>query len=255
MTYSPAVLHPVPLPSLLEYLLSRCTGPITVVICSSQEVFLRDLLQSIEARPRVDNSYDLLTPTLQLLKRSRTIKMAFCSSLQVLHAWLCSHSTQSTPISNHDTNIRKTSQIDDKVSQVPMLIVVNPIALHRETSAFSAQGLSRAFAAMVEAAAKTRRKLLIAECPVPGIAGNRRAGMIATDDQDEGEAENISYQAEQARLDPWDEDVSILNVTTKSFGAGERGWAGRTVKIGQVAGRWCRFESSHEITAAGNEIK
>ena len=42
---------------------------------------------------------------------------------------------------------------------------------------------------------------------------------------------------------PWDEEVSILNVTTKSFGVGERGWVGRTVKLRTVAARWCMFES------------
>ena len=40
----------------------------------------------------------------------------------------------------------------------------------------------------------------------------------------------------------WDDEVSILNVTTKSFAAGERGWVGRTVKVRAVAGRWCIFE-------------
>jgi hypothetical protein len=41
--------------------------------------------------------------------------------------------------------------------------------------------------------------------------------------------------------DAWDQDLSMLNITTKTFGAGERAWVGRTVRIRQVAGRWFEF--------------
>ena len=47
--------------------------------------------------------------------------------------------------------------------------------------------------------------------------------------------------ARQLASRPWEEEVSILNVTTKSFGAGERGWVGRTVTVRAVVGRWCVF--------------
>ncbi|CAD0089502.1 unnamed protein product [Aureobasidium mustum] len=48
---------------------------------------------------------------------------------------------------------------------------------------------------------------------------------------------------------PWDADVSMLNITTKTFGTGERGWVGRTVKIRQVAKRWCVFRELEDYTA------
>ena len=54
----------------------------------------------------------------------------------------------------------------------------------------------------------------------------------------DGEAEETEEQASSV----WDEEVSMLNVTTKTFGAGERGWVGRTVSIRRVAGRWCHFK-------------
>jgi len=38
--------------------------------------------------------------------------------------------------------------------------------------------------------------------------------------------------------DPLEEQVAILNVTTRSFGAGERGWAGRTVKLRSLYLGW-----------------
>ena len=44
--------------------------------------------------------------------------------------------------------------------------------------------------------------------------------------------------------DPWDQDVSILNVSARRFGsaAGERSWAGRTVTAERIAARWFRFQ-------------
>ena len=53
-------------------------------------------------------------------------------------------------------------------------------------------------------------------------------------------------EARPLALSPWDEEVSLLNVTTKSFGAGERGWVGRTVRVRAVVGRWCGFR---DVTA------
>jgi hypothetical protein len=45
--------------------------------------------------------------------------------------------------------------------------------------------------------------------------------------------------------DPWEQNVSILNVSAKRFGSGtnERAWAGRTVKAKRIAARWFRFHS------------
>lgn len=57
---------------------------------------------------------------------------------------------------------------------------------------------------------------------------------------------------ERTQEDPWMEEVPILNATTKTFGlSGEKGWtAGRTVRLKDVVGRWCRFEKlsiKHEM--------
>lgn len=58
-------------------------------------------------------------------------------------------------------------------------------------------------------------------------------------------AEESDVQRVQ-RSSPWDEQLSILNVTTKTFGVGDRGWVGRTVSIRQVAERWCEFVNFNE---------
>jgi len=114
-----------------------------------------------------------------------------------------------------------------------MLAILNAIEAHRPTSAFSAQGLNRTWAGAVEAAHSTGSRLIVAECHNDRYAPQP--------------ADAVTSEAAEADVappvDPWDEEVSMLNVTTKTFGAGERGWVGRTVKIRTIAERWCRFES------------
>jgi hypothetical protein len=51
-------------------------------------------------------------------------------------------------------------------------------------------------------------------------------------------------ETEETELDPWEQEVSILNVSARRFGSagGERAWAGRTVKARRIAARWFSFQ-------------
>ena len=40
--------------------------------------------------------------------------------------------------------------------------------------------------------------------------------------------------------DPWEEEVPVLNATTRAFGTEQKVLRGRKVKIKHVVGRWCR---------------
>ena len=120
--------------------------------------------------------------------------------------------------------------ITDSTAGTRILAIVDLVQLHRTTSAFSAQGLNRTLAGAVEAASLSCSKLIIAECYTPLEA-------VLTPEMDETSAERRQPSS------AWDEEVSILNVTTKSFGMGERGWVGRTVNLRTVAARWCIFEA------------
>jgi len=263
----PVVLHPVSLPDFLRYVLDNHAPPTKLIVCSSRHAFLDELLHSLRASdnhrqnsaggitagaqhdgdsgthnlvPDTAPSHPLLIPTLHLIATSGTVKLAFCSDLSALQAYLSVHgirpsdSTSATP--------------DTTPGHQPLLALLNPLALHKNTSFFSAQGLSRTFASAVEAAARTGQKLVIAECPPPtntstGSAGDEDGG----DSQElEGESMDVSMDVQISQDDgtgdPWEQQVAILNVTTRSFGIGERGWAGRTVKARRVVERWCRFE-------------
>jgi hypothetical protein len=174
-----------------------------------------------------------------------------------------------------------------------MLGLLNPIALHEPTPSFSAQGLSRTFAAAVSAAHVAGQQLVIAEVPVPepeaptspdreeesapDVPVERkevfyslpRAGTSEEVESAREEVPRNTKRSEDKRSahDPWKIQLSILNTTTRTFGPGERGWVGRTVRAERVAERWCRFvtinnlerdkgnHSSHEVSRVLMTVK
>jgi hypothetical protein len=141
-----------------------------------------------------------------------------------------------------------------------ILYIVDMLALHASTAAYSAQGLGRCFAAAVEAAGRAGEGLAVVECvrkasrPETGVGeshdehmdndGGERAG----DDGDERDLDMGEGEARRSEEDPWEQEVPILNTSMRRLGSGsgERGWAGRTVKVRTVAERWFVFEMVEE---------
>ncbi|KAK3628317.1 hypothetical protein LTR56_018709 [Elasticomyces elasticus] len=241
----PSVLEGVTLQQFVQYVLDRHEQSSTLVFCGTKEAFFEQLTQSATLKTEESHSggqnselpanlepsntapsvqHAWAVPTLRLLLTSRTIKVAFCPDITHLRAYLATYNqpTDNQEIAgaqNHDTRV---------------LAIGNLIHLHRPTSAFSAQGLNRTYAGAVEAAFRSHSKLVTAEC--------LEAASTATNDTDpEGEMLEVAHPRTSSI---WDEEVSILNVTTKTFGAGERGWVGRTVKLRRIAARWCVFGSA-----------
>jgi hypothetical protein len=250
----PIVLHPIELTPFIQYLLTHHADPTNLIVCSSQEAFLAQLQASIahskdleraeaeeaglpaERVSRIaSRAHELLIPTIHQLSSSRSIKVTFCATLAQLQAYLGVYGIeQSTDVPDE--------REDGPASAVPTLALLNPLAIHRETSSFSAQGLSRTIASAVEAAVRSNQKLLITECP------SRVPRSHADDDGDQDEDEDMAQDEGGLSglndgVDPWDQQLPILNVTTKSFGAGERGWVGRTVLARRIVARWCVFET------------
>ncbi|KAK4962996.1 hypothetical protein LTR10_000623 [Elasticomyces elasticus] len=244
----PTVLETVTLQQFVQYVLDRHEQSSALVFCGSKEAFFEQLTQSAALRPEESHSdgqsselpanpepshtapivpHNWAVPTLRLLLTSRTVKVAFCPDITHLRAYLATynqptHNQEIAGAQNHDTRV---------------LAIANLILLHRPTSAFSAQGLNRTYAGAVEAAFRSHSKLVTAEC--------LEAASTATKDTDpEGEMLDVAHPRTSS---VWDEEVSILNVTTKSFGAGERGWVGRTVKLRTIAARWCVFGSAGSV--------
>lgn len=254
----PVILEEISLLGFIQYVLDSHTPPTTLIVCSTRAAFLQQLVTAVEDSEPADTDirdiapsdggaeetgeegpsaeepiplatppHPLLIPTLHLLATSRTVRLIFCHNVPVLQAYLStfpfSSSSNPPPASNKEG--------------MPMLALLNPLALHSTTSSFSAQGLARTIASAVSSASSANLKLVIAECPAPSADAELQVeGMDI-----EAEPERDGPRGDGSE-DPWSRQIGILNVTTRTFGAGERGWVGRTVEARRVVGRWCRFE-------------
>ena len=249
----PHVFTGLSLPDLVQHLLDSDSPSSVLVVCASKNNFVEqlhatcldsgvdntndeqpiDMLDTEPNEPSEPEPHPLLKqPTLHQLATSRKLKLVFCPELVHLRAYL---STLAIPPSSQPTT-------ENNKRNTPLLTVLNPIAQHRATSSFSAQGLNRTFALAVEAAYATNTQLLMVECPSFRHPHNHveHLGDAGYDSEFETETTAIPPpQPSGAAADLWDEEVSILNVTTKSFGAGGRGWVGRTVTVRRIVERWC----------------
>ncbi|KAF2083141.1 hypothetical protein K490DRAFT_52428 [Saccharata proteae CBS 121410] len=238
----PTVLHPTTLPAFIQHILDTHAPPTTLIICASRATFLQQLLHACKhsSEPQIpdedDNintAHSLLVPTLHLLSTCCTVNVAFCPTLESLRAYLSVYPAGGAPPRNFNA---PSLSPPPKEHNRSLLALLNPIALHRETTAFSAQGLSRTMAAAVEAAEAAGQKLVVGECAVAVKAGTASVNL----------QHDSRIQSTTPPPDLWAEEISILNVATKSFGAGERGWVGRTVSLRRVVGAWCSFEGEGE---------
>lgn len=224
------VLESQTIHDFVQYILDNHTAPSTLIVCSTKAAFL----EALQTEPQSSQDDQLAisprlwqTPTLRLLSTSRTLKLAFCPDITHLRAYLATYSTTITkrPVEQDEALRLPSAQ--------PILAILNPIHLHRPTSAFSAQGLNRTFSVAVEATHHAGSKLVIAEVarpePMPEFLEELRSG------------------EDQPPARPWDQQLPILNVTTKRLGELS---VGRTVKIQSVAERWCSFEKMPSL----NEI-
>ncbi|KAI9772548.1 MAG: hypothetical protein M1840_000753 [Geoglossum simile] len=211
----PLVLHPLLPSEFLEYLLTHLSSPTktTLIVCSTRETFLHELLACVTSG---STRHALVVPTLHLISASRAVQLAFTPTLHHLRAYLSIFPRQKPPTAPDS-------------SEFPTLALLNPISVHRSLPEFSAQGLSRTFAVAVDAAARSRMRLVVAECAEPNSA-------------QEGDGGGVSKSV-------WDEQVPLLSGTVRGFGSEEKGWTGRTVKIKRVLERWCLFSEDKQDAA------
>ena len=182
------------------------------------DLLSKDSTSASQPLSATNTEHPLLRPTLHLLSKSCTIHLAYAPTLQHLRAYLGIY----TP--KYDTSQERTAS-DRPGPYGPILALLNPLALHRSTSEFSAQGLSRTFAIAVEAAARGNMRLLVTECQ-----------SVQRDDWMQTNENELS----QTVWDPWTENIQLLSNSIRSAGD-ERIWVGRTVEVSKIISRWCRF--------------
>jgi hypothetical protein len=222
----PIVLEPCKTHHVLEYCLRHSTSTKHLIICSTRDAFLQSLLYEVaqESRNGQNDALDLLTPTLSNLYNSRNVQITFCADLTNLRAYLTTlgHINQPGRVEPESKNTHDQT--------CPLLMMINPIRIHEHTLSYSAQGFNRTFASIVNVAHSLGHQLIMVECIDP------------EDEYETGVQEDEDMLDGDGRItNAWDQDLSMLNITTKTFGAGERAWVGRTVRIRQVAGRWFEF--------------
>ncbi|MCJ1405592.1 hypothetical protein MMC11_008820 [Xylographa trunciseda] len=227
--YPPTVLTSVSLLSFLDMLLQSHASPSTLVICCTREDFLQTLLSTcrssekdISLTSEHADTYaftkSLFTPTIHLLATSRTINLAFTPTLTSLRAYLATYEPPLDPTGPSVT-------YDKPGKRTPILGILNILEVHRGTSDFSAQGISRTFASAIAAAVRSNMQLLVNELP-----------------GSEGGDEEREFQIQYSEGKPWTEQVPLLCGSLR-FGDDQKIWAGRTVEIRQVVARWCRFRT------------
>ena len=218
---------------LLEHLIDSHANLTTLAICSTRKDFLTQIAPIIltprpqEIPPSQESFIDddptpksnplphrLLIPTLQLLARSRTIKLVYCPSIDTLRAYLSSYAA---PVVAPVVGPESTGSVS---SSKPLLAILDLVLLHHATSEFSVQGLMRTFASAVETANRNSMDLLLCECKDIHDPTNPSRGL---------------------RL--WDTDVPLLSGSVR-LGSGGSSFAGRMVSVRRVAGRWFSFEKS-----------
>lgn len=238
MAAPPTVLYPLTLPHLLQHILTTQSDALstTLVVCSSRDAFLQNLVGAVQQEGQDqtrDKLLQLASPTLHNLSTARHVKVTFCASVQTLLVYLTSLKRPAAP------NAGKGAGSERQANTSARIVLVNPLSLHAATLSFSAQGLSRAFAAAVETSLRVDALLVVAECQGASVQPTSSYGNRINEHDDEGE----DGERESIAPDPWEQEVSILNVSAKKFGmgTGDRAWAGRTVKVKRIAARWFRF--------------
>jgi len=170
--------------------------------------------------------HPLLIATLHQIVTSRFVNLVFVPTLSHLRAYLAVFSGEAKGQRGEKEEGGPPKQSFEKMGKwTPLLVVYRMVALHRDTSEWSAQGLGSSIAALVEA----------------GWRGGRRVVVVEERDlHDESEG----GEGAEIRTTGWEERLPMLNGSVKRVGleSEDGGWSGRMVEVGRVYGRWFSFE-------------
>lgn len=215
---------------LEEYIFHNDACAIFLVVCSTRHHFLEKLFVAVQTPTRTDDSckehehgnHKLLTNTIGLLAKSSRIKLVFCPTVESLRAYI-SGSRMIFPSEMTASIVQRDSR--------PVLAILDLLTLHNMTPEFSAQGLSRTLASLVEAAARETADLVLSECadvayPVDGETGQAL----------------------------WYADVPLLRGPVQPGEGDDNTWRGPGVPVRRVVRRWFDFDENSRITTRSTNV-
>ncbi|KAK4154536.1 hypothetical protein C8A00DRAFT_14319 [Chaetomidium leptoderma] len=276
----PLFLSPALPSDLLQFVINRCAYPTTLIICCDRAEFLSSLTQDLiqqqaqpqqqpqpntadEPHPTTDNHaqqqpqpqpqrapskrpHPFLTPLLSQLATTRHIRTVFVPTVSHLRAFLSVFSTTDSSSSSSSkrskvpppppppqptspTRAAETTETDPRGIKRPLLVVYNFLALHRHTSEWSVQGLGASAAGLVEVGAR--------EWDVSGV------GVVVVEQPLAISAASQGEEGEDGMKGLLRERVPVLSGSARRARGDleATGWAGKTVDVGRVLGRWFRF--------------
>ncbi|KAM6533890.1 hypothetical protein FALCPG4_006836 [Fusarium falciforme] len=213
MASQPIVLSPATPSELLSYIISCHRYPTTIVIGSTKTEFQQSLVEDIthhltlqDKDPEISSpSHPFLTASLYQIAISRHIRIIFAPTVTHLRAQLSVFTPKDSAVSappNHAPSTR-----------APILLVYGLLALHRDASEWSAQGIGNSAALLVDSASRNAFRAVVIE--PKGIGGH----------------DDIEHLG--------GEMVPLLNGTARRD---DGSWSGRGVGVRQVMSRWFEFE-------------
>ena len=241
MAIIPLILSPALPPELLSYIVTQHSYPTTLLICCSRADFVSALVNDVQEQVTADvedaaNGQHFPKPAFETLNSSQTaaarllsaplyqvavarhIRMVFIPTVSHLRAFLSIFSIEDSKVGAPPPQASGRADSGSSRKSPPLLVAYGFLGLHRDTSEWSAQGVSNTAAGLVETAKRLRFQPVIVE--------------------------PRSQQADVDFEEELDQLVPVLSGSARKFGPDmeDLGWTGRTVDLRRVLGRWFRLE-------------
>lgn len=258
------LIFPPTLPSeLLTSVIRRETHPTTLIICASRAEFLTSLINDVQSPPTHPGNAEgppaaststtttttnpLLAAPLYQVAVARHIRVVFVPTVSHLRAHLSVFSPAGSKVSAPPP---LPSPDAGQKQQPPLLVVYGFLALHRDTSEWSAQGISATAAALVDAGRRCGFRPVLVDVPrgaeaemVVGWEDGDGDGNEGEDDEVEGKGEERVVVDGSSADSILAEQVPVLSASVVRAGGDldDATWTSRKVTLGRVLGRWFRY--------------
>ncbi|ROV99495.1 hypothetical protein VMCG_06296 [Cytospora schulzeri] len=239
MAPAPIILSPALPSELLTYIIQQETYPTTLIICSSRAEFLTHLISDVQDKPTrpphpESDQNALISSPLYQVAIARHIRMVFVPTVAHLRAHLSVFTNEDSKVPPPPPPPPAPPPAHAARGQ-PLLLVYGFLDLHRDTSEWSAQGVSSTAASLVEAARRTGFRAVVVNHPRRPPVRSEGGGVGAED----------GGGNERAGAEEWllAEEVTVLSASARKVGADldDAAWTGRKVTLGRVLGRWFRY--------------